>query len=282
MSCRSIVPLLEPFVDGELSPERVLEVEQHLAECSWCVERVRLGEAMRLSLRSVVRGAAQPSEAFRARLAATLEATRQREWDAQAEISRLERHRMLPWRTILPVAAAATLMLVWASRINNGEQPTSNRGQPLATAGMDSAGIDATIEDLLRHHVLGRATPVSPDLNLARDMEQEVGVPVRLPFMTQYGARWEGGRVVPVSSLRVRAASLRYQVAGHPVTLYVYDSKRVPLSKALQARWVGDEEVYVGRRGNYSIGAAEHNRVGYAVATDLSDSETAELLATLH
>ena len=279
MSCRTTVPLLEPFADGELSPERVLEVEQHLAECRLCVERVRLGKAMRNSLRQVTRSNAEPSELFRQRLSAALEATRQREWDAQVEANRQERQRMLPWRTILPIAAAATFMLVRTATIRPEAESKARHPHPPQTA---AAMAEQTIEDLLQYHTQGKPIYPSADLNLVHDMEQEVGVPVRLPHLTQYGARWEGGSVVPVRNLRT-TASFRYKVAGHPVTIYVYDPKRLPIAEQLQnRRWVGDAQVYVAARGKYSIGAAEHNRVGYAVATDLSDSETAELVAAVH
>jgi hypothetical protein len=40
--------------------------------------------------------------------------------------------------------------------------------------------------------------------------------------------------------------------------------------------------VYVGARRGYSNGATDHRVVGYALATDLNDSETAELVAALH
>ena len=53
--CRRSTTLLEPFVDGELSSDKVVEVEEHIAECNTCRERVRLSNAMRTSLRDVVR-----------------------------------------------------------------------------------------------------------------------------------------------------------------------------------------------------------------------------------
>ena len=102
MTCRGFIPLLEPFVDGELQPEKVVEVEQHLEECSRCVERVRLGRAVRISLRRAVRPSSEPSAAFRARLASAMRSTHERERALEQQI---ERTRMLSWRTILPVAA---------------------------------------------------------------------------------------------------------------------------------------------------------------------------------
>ena len=54
-SCRQIIPLLEAFGDEELAPEQLLEVEQHLVDCSTCAERVRLNHVLHRSVRSAVR-----------------------------------------------------------------------------------------------------------------------------------------------------------------------------------------------------------------------------------
>jgi anti-sigma factor RsiW len=110
--------------------------------------------------------------------------------------------------------------------------------------------------------------------------EREVGVRLHIPSFERYGGRWEGGSVVPVRNQR--AASFQYRLGGHRMTLYVYDSSRFPMAKRLQQRLVGAEPVYVGVRRGYSIGATEHRGVGYALASDLSDAETAELVAGLN
>jgi anti-sigma factor RsiW len=112
------------------------------------------------------------------------------------------------------------------------------------------------------------------------NFEPEVGVPVKLPSLQQYGARWEGGRVVPVRNQR--AASLRFHVSGHRMTLYVFNSERFPLKNKLEARVVRNEPVYVGWKRGYSIAATDHHGVGYAVASDLDDRENAEIVASLH
>jgi hypothetical protein len=78
-----------------------------------------------------------------------------------------------------------------------------------------------------------------------------------------------------------RAASLRFELSGHPVTVYVYDAKRFPRPRDLEVRMVDDAPVYVGSRRGYSIGMREQRGMGYAVTTDLSDRETAELVAAI-
>lgn len=275
--CRRFHPLLETFVDGELPADKVLEVEQHLAECETCTERLRLERAVQFSTRHAVLDVPSPSDALRGRIEAALAADRERE-----QLTRLpEDHgRILPWRTIVPVAAAAASVLVWAASVN-----TPVRSQNTATANADSMNMSSTtssveqlIDEFVRFHADDPAPQVTEPSQVLR-FEPAVGVPVHLPSLQQYGAHWEGGSLVPVRNLR--AASLRYQVDGHRVTVYVYNSTRFPLRVTLEPRVVLNRPVYVGNRHGYSIAAVEQRGVGYAVASDLDDSESAELVASI-
>jgi anti-sigma factor RsiW len=101
-----------------------------------------------------------------------------------------------------------------------------------------------------------------------------------MPNLKQYGVHWEGGRVVPVRNQR--AASLRFHLSGHRMTLYVFNAERVPFKNKLEARVVKNEPVYVGWKRGYSIAATDRHGVGYAVASDLNDQENAEIVASLH
>jgi anti-sigma factor RsiW len=275
-NCHHFVPLLEPFRDGELSPGEIVDVETHLVECERCSERVRLGEAVRVSLKEVVREGAQVSTAFEERIRLALVAEREREermdpaHDAQV--------RMLSWRSIMPIAAAAAVVMVWAASANNRttDKATLVKGDVASTP----ASVEKLLEDLISNHQQASG-PQFTEQGLLPQLEPEVGVPVRLPNFKQYGARWEGVSVVPVSNQR--AASLRYRIAGHRLTVYIYDASRVPVRSTLQQRMVRDERVYVGSRHGVSIAATERNNgVGYAIATDLNKDESAELVASIY
>jgi anti-sigma factor RsiW len=275
-SCRHFVPLLEPFRDGELSPSEVVEVETHLVECERCSERLQLGEAVRVSLKQVVREAAPVTESFEERIRLALSAEREREErrDAPGEAQ----IRMLSWRSIVPVAAAAAVVMVYAASTNNRTTDVAaSRARMYQSS--SPASIEQLLEDLVSNHE--RSSPQFTEQGLLPQLEPEVGVPVRLPNFKQYGARWEGVSVVPVSNQR--AASLRYRIAGHKLTVYVYDAARLPVRATLQERVVRNEPVYVGSRHGVSIAATERNNgVGYAIATDLNKDESAELVASIY
>jgi anti-sigma factor RsiW len=280
-ACRHVLPLLETFVDGELAAEKVVEVEQHLVDCQVCTSRVRLNEAVRISTQQAVRSAAVPSAAFEQRLRAAFAAERERE--AQAEEFLREPRGALPWRTIVPVAAAAAVTLVWAASTNESRSAGSNQEYAGANAMplSPTASVDQLIEEFVNYHANSPAPEVT-EPTLIQKLEPEVGMPVRLPSLSQYGASWEGASVVPVRNQHQRAASLRYRVDGHRVTLYVYNSARFPLRVTLEPRVVHNLPIYVGSRRGYSIAAQESRGVGYAVATDLNDRESAEIVASIH
>lgn len=277
-TCRHFVPLLEPFRDGELSPADVVDVEAHLVECERCAERLRLGEAMRASLKEHVRAVAPVTDSFEERIRLAMAAEREREERSDAPVDL--HSRMLSWRGIMPIAAAAAVVMVWAATANKRTADTSGGGVAKSDIASTPASVEKLIEELVANHQRSSG-PQFTEPTLLSQLEPEVGVPVREPNFKQFGARWEGVSVVPVSNQR--AASLRYRIAGHKLTVYVYDASRMPVRSTLQQRLVRDEPVYVGSRHGVSIAATERsNGVGYAIATDLNKDESAELVASIY
>jgi anti-sigma factor RsiW len=273
-ACRRIAPLLDVFGDGELPADRVIEVEQHLVDCKLCAERVRFDAAVKASVRHSVAQQTAPSAAFKARLNAALAAERARE-DQADEPAPVQ--RPLRWRIPLAAAAAAGVMIGPIRSAQSPERPARFESS-ISTA----SSVDQLIDEFVQNHVRPQA-PAVTEPGLISQLEPEVGVPVRMPSLQQYGAHWEGGGVLPTPRSNRRAASFRYRLDGHRVTLYVYDSQRFPLRATLEPRVVQDQPVYVGNRQGYTLAAVERRGVGYAVATDLNDRESAELvLASMH
>src|SRR5262249_22974968 len=151
---------------------------------------------------------------------------------------------------------------------------------------------EQVLDELIDRHI-DRSTPEVTEPALLDGMEPQVGVPVHFPSLAQYGARWEGGKVVPIHNQR--AASLRFLVDGHRMTVYVYTSERFPVAgspsassqvassaTALKRRVVRNEQVFTGWKRGFSIATTNRHGVGYAVATDLGEDEGAEIVASLH
>jgi anti-sigma factor RsiW len=284
--CRKIQPVVDAFVDGELSTERVFETEEHLGGCHACQERVSLTQALHVSTRRAVHDSARVSSSFEERVRAALAAERAREEAAQPR-AQTERSKPLPWRTVVPVAAAAAMALAFAGKTDGKRTLIQTDAHPglqdsVIAANAGVADEEQLIEELIRLHA-SSPTPEVTEPTLMPQLEREVGFPVRLePELNRYGASWQGGSVVPVRN--EPAASLYYHLDGHRLTVYVFDAERVRLQRTnvLKPRVVRDRPVFVGTKRGYSIAAIENRGVGYALATDLDTQESAELVASIH
>lgn len=275
MTCRRVGALLEAYADGELEAEAVLEVEAHLADCDGCSSRLQLEHAVKKSLRRQVYAAAQPTDAFSERILASFQAEAERTAVASLDESS-HRSGMLSWASIVPLAAAAAMALLWSA--NTADPGRSIK--PAIKPNQASLGVDQLLEELVDRHI-DRAKPdVTEPALLPESMEPEVGVPVHFPSLAQYGARWQGGKVVPIRNQPT--ASLKFLVDGHRVTVYVFNSEHFELGSPLKRRVIRDEPVYTGWKRGYSIATTDRHGVGYAVATDLGEDEGAEIVASLH
>lgn len=279
MSCRQVAALLDTFVDGELPPDQTLSVEEHVASCAACGERLDFESAFRTSMKSAVHAAAEPGAGFEARLAGALRAERERILESSAP-PKVRNLRKWAWVPML-AAAASTLGALAVFRTHREEKAAQISAEvPRPKTDEMPETPEHALDELVRYH----AAPPEPEITEPRLVERlapEVGVPVHYPAgLKQYGASWEGGGVVPMN--HQRAALFRYRLSNHPVTVYVYDAHRVPLRAVLEPRVVHNQPVHVGERHGYSIAAVEQRGVGYAIATDLNDDESAELVTTMY
>jgi mycothiol system anti-sigma-R factor len=305
-SCRALSPAVETYLDGELDPSHVVDVEAHLAECPPCREKVALHRAVRVSLRRVAVVPAPTSLRDRVRLAMEAEARRVAEEAADAtplpapanvtplpqvpqarasaSTPRVPRSAgALRARYVIPFAAAASVAFAISTR-----QPPSMSQGPAATAADTASpslynsasitGLDGVVDDLVSAH----AQPVPPEVtgqDEMRKFDPFVGVPVEPPKFQPLGAKWLGGRMMPMRDYR--AAMMQYTMAGgHRVTVYVYDPRRVRQESAkLRERSVRGEPMFYGNVRGYNVAATERKGIGYAVASDLDEPESMELVA---
>jgi anti-sigma factor RsiW len=279
--------LLGSYLDGELDASTTLEIETHLTTCELCRERVELDRAMRGTLKRVVREQAGLSpasndgttrspglEALRARAKAAMLAERARS-DARTQdaIDGRERSRLMGWRTMVPIASAAALALLWGGV--RGPISDAGGGPMRASFG----------EDLLAELVAEHSSHVPPQWTDAKDvraLDQYVGVPVRPASFERSGARLIGGRVLPVR--QQHAAMLEYVIGSGPgqrrLSVFVYDPRKIQISgEGLAPHPVGTAQVQVGSENGYSVAIAQHGGVGYAVASDLDADRSAQYAA---
>ena len=282
MSCERLRSRWETFLDGELPGQETLELQAHLDGCNDCSEQVAFSQAVR---RSACRLAAEEgvvTEEFRARLGLALLAEAEREHEEEGEARTRHLLRAAPrWGlAAIGTAAAVALMLrsEGAARLTK-EGPPREDGAPTER---QAAMLDP--EELLDLFIDYHTTPPKPQVTepkLVPELERDVGVRVPLLSLAEYGAEWQSGSVVRVPRTPP-AAYLRYRTAdSHSVTVYVYNASRIPLHAGLRPRMLSEEPVYEGSRRGYSIAAQLRQGVGYAVATDLNEARSAELVRAI-
>jgi len=284
-TCTHFSHLLGAYVDGELEPSHVLEVDEHVAGCETCRERVQLDHAVRGSLKRTVKVVAP--EGLRSRVAAAMAAehTRgERRVDAQAGFfsgrrgGKGQQETSLMWRAMVPLASAAALAIVWG---------TATRGPTSKSASSDTlrAGLasDSLIQDLVAEHS-HPLPPETTDPKGVRELERYVGVPVRpANFEKRTGARLVGGRVLPMMH-HERAAMLQYEIGTgadvRRVSVFVYDPRHIQVDdEELAPRAVGTAQVRVAHINGYSLALTQRAGVGYAVASNLDGDQSAQLAA---
>jgi anti-sigma factor RsiW len=282
--------LLETFADGELDPSDIIEVETHLDECENCAVQLAFVQSIGASVRHVVHADAVVSDDFRSRLESALLAEEQRESETNERAvvaqSRARWLGVFEKRSSSSLLAAAAMMVAWFGWQHFGGAGAGNQadhgsaalpgGQEVASAGM---GMEDALDRLIDLHSAQQAPQVT-EVNLLPTLEPDVGVRIHVPALI--GAHWEGASLVPV--VNHQAASLRYSMPGHRVTVYVFDPRHVPVHQPLhrlQQRVSGDEPVYVGQWRGYAVAAKERRGVGYAMTADLDDQEILQMISSI-
>jgi anti-sigma factor RsiW len=271
--CRDHARMLGSYLDGEIGAARLIEIDEHVGACETCREEVQLLRAMRGSLKRVVR-AASPG-GLRDRIGNAMTAERAR---GESLVAREAATGVGPasWRTMVPLATAAAIALMWGA---------ATRGTPSSTK---QAGLSLPGDDLLAELVAEHSQPLPPEVSNpqgVRGLERWVGVPVSPGNFERAGARLVGGRVVPLRSQR--AAMLQYVVGSgddaRRLSVLVYDAQKIEGGMAnLAPRAIGTAEVRVGREKGYSVAATQRAGVGYLLASDLDPEKSAQLAAMVY
>jgi anti-sigma factor RsiW len=259
---------VETYLDDELEPSQLLEVEKHTATCTTCRERLQLDRAIRMGVRRSV--ATKASTSFRARVTHSMTAER---W---ASDERAQANGVPTWRAV-GLAIAATVAAVVGLEQQNHREAGDGAAGPVQASATATAGLDALIDQFVDWH----ARPLPPEITNANDLagfDPYVGVPVRPARLSTFGAKLLGGRILPVKEQNC-AAMLQYTLDGsHRVSIYVFNPRVVGTRPSkLHTKIIGSVPVYVGQIKGWSIAAAERSGVGYAIASDLGDDASAEL-----
>jgi anti-sigma factor (TIGR02949 family) len=271
--CDRFAPSIEAYADGELDPSHAADMEAHVLACEPCAERLAFARAIRSSVkRSCDR---RVSDALRVRVCAALSEERYRERiQAEREADRNE-PRLIRFRYVAALAAAAGV--VFSLGVTRHSGTDGRLDMPTSVSSSGTMELDSLLDELVALH----AHPLPPettDPDALPRFDPLVGVPVRRPQFKPFGGSFDGARVHAIYDRR--AALLQYTMqGGHRVTVYVFDPRVMPVHVTrLQPRTVHDQSVYVGTLRGYSVAAAEESGIGYALASDLDDDQSTELV----
>ncbi|XXT18005.1 zf-HC2 domain-containing protein [Sorangium sp. So ce429] len=277
-SCAQFEYALSAYVDGELDPDHAVDLESHLVQCPPCFEQVKLLRSLRASLRRAK--LPECPNALRARIAASIAHEHARGAAREAAQAFEARPRLMHkgYAAALAVAAGVVFMVgVTRQRAAAPDAPKETAKVEADAARAES--VEILLDDLVTQH----AQPLPPETTNPEDLprfDPFVGVPVRRPEFQSMPVNFMGARVHTMRDRR--AALLQYVVRGnHRVTVYLFNSRAVPVQKAqpiLQPRVVRERPVYVGKINGYSVVAAERSGVGYALASDLGDDLSTQLV----
>jgi anti-sigma factor RsiW len=278
MSCERLRSLWDTYLDGELPSRQMLELQAHLDGCGECSDVVAFSLAIRRTARQVTYDDAIVTDAFRERLRGALlaEAREEKTREKMVRARRLLAHAPRIGLGALSVAAG---MLLWLS-FDAGKQAEDKPGLDRMPTSSAALGPQELLDLFIDYHT-APPTPAVTEPRLVPELARDVGVRVPLPSLVAYGAEWQGGSLVRVPRTQP-AAYLRYRTRdAHVVTVYVYNASRIPLHASLKPRMFREEPVYERNWRGYSVAAQLNHGVGYAVATDLDEARSAELVRAI-
>lgn len=306
--CERFERWLTAYVDAELDAVHCLEVEEHIDDCEACSEFVTHTQRTRSSLRRATKATAPTS--LRERVSASLVEGRLDSGtdlaDPEAAASEVDsppastdeepdtgsvrpvpedapvHPSLMHLRYIVPLAAAATFALIFGAtqlqtdeaKMADGEPVVTATTSPTATIPVQAVAWNMLLEGLTQRHI----QPPSLETFDPKGVEEyapHIGVRVSSPRVD--GAQWVGAR------LESNAALMRFiRHDRRPVTVFVFDPKRVHMQPTLdiRRRMVDRESVLAGKLRGVAVAASERDGVGYALATDSSVEEAARLMLT--
>ncbi len=247
MNCKENRKYLDAYVDGELEPSRMLEVESHLEACDSCQSLVLVKRRLIIEL-SKFRDIKAPEHLRR-------------------RIEKL-RGNSTNWRTVaavaFPMAAAASFLLFFA----------------LPGAGKKGENIEEVVGDLVARHAVElpmEVTDADP-IKAASWFRGKVDFPVHAPSLNLRQASFEGARLSNVREHQ--AAHMSYNVDGHRVTLMIFNRKDTSFEGGRQVK-VNDKDVLLGRRNGFNVAVLLNGDMAYAFSSDLSQERILSIIANM-
>lgn len=259
VSCEQATRWTDAWIDGELDPSAALLVEDHLAACACCRAEADMIRKLKRGL-GALREDCAPT-ALRFRIGAALDAC-EREQEAERAAGARRKHAR---NFALAGAALAGVVLANGLKVRTGAAPVA------------AAGMLPVVEDIAERHA--RELPVevsnSDPAAVTQWFRGKMDIPVRPVMFRGMTARLVGARISNVQNQM--AAALTYEVDGRRMTVFVFDSARMP--RLSDTAMVHGRPTYTTSAHGYTVTVTEQQGIGYAIASDLPPQECARIVA---
>lgn len=308
ITCHAILLRIDAYVNGELAPDSILDVDCHLVQCRSCATRVVFERAFRAGIRNVTTSDQTPTSALIRRVCEAIIAARAPSasscfgdtcWASGTRTTGGEGRPTndrtpfpirvatwfgapLPWHwsnwhLALPVLAVVLIVLIWVS-----EEKSVALVAPTASSDVRLSQLDSTLDFMMAPHT-HTTFQNAYSLPVQFSVETSLSRPFSLPPMHDVRSlrllqRRPGVPTQSAWPTAILGQSAHYNFNGHPVTFFTYQAQVAPLRARLVGRIINGHVVYVGDRGGYSIATIETGPVGCAVTSDLSSAQNANII----
>lgn len=260
MRCELIDRRVGAYVDGELDPASMLDVERHIEACGRCQERVGFERRFRSLVNESLTGLELPED-LRERISRNLDAV-----DVRSEAAVLRRRSL----QVFVAAAGITLAvgLGQQARLSFPEAVVAESAPPPQVA-----SLTPVFDEVVRLHASGLPADVRPQApsEVSQYFRDKVSFPVTPAVFDGNEARLTGARLHPVGPRK--AAALYYDVGGRRVTVVVTDGHLPELGGPIP-----EGEIVFRDVGGYTVPVRRQGDLTYVFTGDV-DRETLLRLA---
>lgn len=249
MDCNTVKAQIFPYVDGELAPATLAEIEAHFTTCESCSRLVDLELRFQAAYTRHLRPEPAPSH-VRERLAGIL---------AELNASVTGRARRSLRRRMALTAVAALLVVLGAGVALMSESIVRSRGALVSLAEAAVEQHQRLTRDVLPPDIHG----VSPK-SAEEWFRKRLNFNISVPELPSERLKFRGGRIWHLDG--VETAALGYEVEGSDVSLFIMPGeayRKLGLKEPPRFR-------LVTRRGyDVIVWQSQVNGVGYALVSEI-------------
>ncbi len=276
MDCRCAERHLSAYVDGELEPSPMLELEDHLTVCADCRAEHDFLHALQSELKAQLQPAAAPPH-VRARVLRAL-----------ADVHPESEHDHATMHGFMTAAAIAASVLLVLGSVFGTDKERVQTGSAAEVSSVTTAGLEF-VHDIVDRHKDELPTEIATQMpeQATSWFRNKLNFQVHAVEFAEPKVQLRGARISQVGLQQ--AAKLYYSVGDSRLTLVVFKAPpslaHMLASQSELERWgahrahVGNHDVTYHTLQGYTVPIVQQNGIVYAFAGDLDQGSLLHLVA---